>query len=154
MSSIRCRLRAICRHGARLDNGWQLANLPYMRHYLRVSRMAHRMTRTALTFLFCFALGACASSPVVPVGKDTYQVSSHVAGCISCSASVKSLQVANKYCASMGKVSVIRNEQNTTNMFGYNVGNELIFRCVDENDPEYQNPTLRKDNGVTTIESR
>jgi len=54
----------------------------------------------------------------------------------------------------MGKVFVIRNEQNTTNAFGYNVGNELIFRCVNESDPEYQNPTLRKDNGVTTIESR
>lgn len=54
----------------------------------------------------------------------------------------------------MGKFSVIRNEQNTTNAFGYTVGIELVFRCVDENDPEYQNPTLRKDNGVTTVESR
>lgn len=112
------------------------------------------MTKAVLMVITCLGLCACASSPVVPVGKDTYQVSSHVAGCISCSASVKSLQVANRYCASMGKVSVIRNEQNTTNMFGYNVGNELIFRCVDESDPEYQNPILRKDNGVTTIESR
>jgi hypothetical protein len=112
------------------------------------------MTKVTLTAAACFAMTACASSPVVQVGKDTYQVSSHVAGCISCSASVRSLQVANKYCASMGKFSVIRNEQNTTNAFGYNVGNELIFRCVDESDPEYQNPTLRKDNGVTTLESR
>ena len=105
--------------------------------------------------LICLGLAACkTSSPVVPMGKNTYQVSSHVAACVSCSASVKSLQTANKYCASMGRFAVVRNEQNTTNIFGYNVGNELVFSCVDENDPEYQHPTLRKDNGVTTIESR
>jgi len=62
------------------------------------------------------------------------------------------MQAANKFCAQSGKFVVVRNTNSVTNVFGYNVGNELIFSCVDENDPDYVRTTLRKDNGVTTIE--
>jgi hypothetical protein len=86
--------------------------------------------------------------------RQSYQVSSHVGGCVSCSAAVKSLQTANQFCASIGKFVIVRNATNTTNPFGYVVANELTFSCVDKDDPEYVRPTLRKDNGVTTTESR
>jgi hypothetical protein len=79
-------------------------------------------------------------------------VSSHVAACISCSATVKSMQTANAFCAKQGKFAVVRNTSGSTNPFGYNVSNELIFSCIDENDPDYQRPNIRKDNGVTTVE--
>jgi hypothetical protein len=52
----------------------------------------------------------------------------------------------------MGKFVVIRNTSGATNPFGYDNGNQLIFSCVTADDPEYQRPGLRKDNGVTTID--
>jgi hypothetical protein len=93
------------------------------------------------------------ASGVVPAGKDTYMVSSHVGACVSCSAAVKSLKTANEYCEKQGKVVVVRNTSGATNPFGYDNGNQTIFSCVSPDDPEYTRPTLRKDNGVTTIES-
>lgn len=100
-------------------------------------------------------LAACqVSSHVVPAGKDSYMVSSHVAGCISCAASVKSLETANAYCGKEGRVAIVRNSNSTTNGFGYEVGNSMVFSCVAPDDPEYARPNLRKDNGVSTIENR
>jgi hypothetical protein len=69
-----------------------------------------------------------------------------------CSAAVTGLQTANKFCAKMGKFVVIGNTSGATNPFGYDTGNQLIFSCINEDDPEYQRAGLRKDNGVTTIE--
>jgi hypothetical protein len=100
-------------------------------------------------------LGGCeVSGQIIPAGKDSYMVSSHVAACVSCSAAVQGLKTANAYCSKLSKVVVVRNSTSSTNPFGYVVGNDLVFSCVSEDDPEYQRPTLRKDNGVTTIENR
>jgi predicted RNA-binding Zn-ribbon protein involved in translation (DUF1610 family) len=114
------------------------------------------MRVTAIAALALLAvLGGCETSGhVVPAGKDSYMVSSHVAGCISCAASVKSMETANAFCTNQGKVAIVRNTNSTTNGFGYEVGNTTIFSCVSETDPEYTRPSLRKDNGVTTIENR
>lgn len=98
--------------------------------------------------------GCQTSSPIVQAGKDTYMVSSHVSGCVSCSASVQSLKTANDFCAQQNKVVAIRNSQSSTNGFGYQVGNEMLFSCIAEADPENTRPNLRKDNGVLTIENR
>jgi predicted RNA-binding Zn-ribbon protein involved in translation (DUF1610 family) len=110
--------------------------------------------RMALTGAIALLAGCQVSSHVVPAGKDSYMISSHVAGCISCAASVKSLETANAYCGKEGKVAIVRTTNSSTNGFGYEVGNTMVFSCVSSDDPEYQRPTLRKDNGVTTIESR
>ena len=100
-------------------------------------------------------LSACySSSPIIQAGKDTYMVSSHVAACVSCSASVQSLTEANEFCAKQGKVVALRNTESTTNKFGYEVGNRTIFSCISENDPENTRTTLRKDAGVVTIENK
>ena len=100
-------------------------------------------------------LTACqSSSAVIQAGKDTYMVSSQVGGCVGCSASVQSLKTANEYCGKQGKYVAIRNSQTSTNNYGYQVGNELIFSCVSQNDPENTRPNLRKDDGVITIENR
>ena len=107
-----------------------------------------------VAYLLLIGLTGCkVSSPVVPAGKDSYMVSSHVAACVSCSAAIKSLKTANDFCAKQGKVVVVRNTSGATNPFGYDNGNQMIFTCVSADDPEYTRPTLRKDNGVTTIEN-
>jgi predicted RNA-binding Zn-ribbon protein involved in translation (DUF1610 family) len=98
--------------------------------------------------------GCETSSPVVPAGKDSYMVSSHVGACVSCSATVTSLQTANAYCAKQGKVAIVRNSNSTTNAFGYTVGDQTTFSCVSSDDPEYTRPSMRKENGVTTIENK
>jgi hypothetical protein len=113
---------------------------------------APRTVCICLVALALLAAGCKVSSPVTPAGKDTYLVSSHVGACVSCSAAVTGLQTANKFCAKMGKFAVVRNTNSVTNFAGYTVSNELIFSCVDENDPDYQRPNLRKDSGVTTVE--
>ncbi len=81
-------------------------------------------------------------------------VSSHVAACISCSAAVQSLKTANAYCEKQGKGVVVRNTSGAVNPFGYDNGNQTVFSCVAKDSPEYVAPTLRRDNGVTTIESK
>jgi len=98
--------------------------------------------------------GCKVSSPVTQAGKDTYLVSSHVGACVSCSAAVQSLKTANQFCAKEGKFAVMQTSTGATNPFGYNVSNEMLFRCVTADDPAYQHPTLRPDNGVSTIENR
>ncbi len=105
-------------------------------------------------YLLLIAVTACqVSSSVVPAGRDSYMVSSHVGACVSCSAAIKSLKTANDFCAKQGKVVVVRNTSGATNPFGYDNGNQTIFSCVSSDNPEYTRPTLRKDNGVTTIEN-
>lgn len=98
--------------------------------------------------------GCQVSSPITPAGKDTYMISSHVAMCGTCSAAIQSLKTANTFCAKDGKFAVVQMSNGATNGFGYNVSNETLFRCVTTDDPAYQRPTLRPDNGVTTIENR
>jgi hypothetical protein len=107
-----------------------------------------------LAFVLLISVTSCqVSSPIVPAGKDSYMVSSHVGACVSCSAAIKSLKTANDFCAKQGKVVIVRNTSGATNPFGYDNGNQTIFSCVSPDDPEYTRPTLRKDDGVSTIES-
>lgn len=95
--------------------------------------------------------GCSVSSPIMPVGKDTFMVSSHVGACINCAASITSIKAANEYCAQQGKVIVMRNSNSSTNQYGYETSNQLTFSCVSQNDSENTRLTLRKDNGVLTI---
>lgn len=107
------------------------------------------------TFAVAALLAGCqVSSPITPMGRDTYMVSSHVGACVSCSAQVKSLKTANEFCAKQNKFAIVQNSNGFTNPFGYNTSNDMVFSCVTADDPEYTRRTLRKDNGVTTIENR
>ena len=108
-----------------------------------------------IVFAMSVGLAGCeVSSPVVQAGKDTYMVSSHVGACLHCSARIQSMKTANAYCARQGKFAIVRNTSGATNPFGYDNGNDMVFSCVSADDPEYNRPTLRKDNGVTTVERR
>jgi len=126
------------------------ADWPTIAQTIRKGRM-----RTAIFAATIGLIAGCQiSSPITPAGKDTYLVSSHVGACISCSAQVKSLTTANEFCAKEGRFAIVRNTSGAVNPFGYDNGNQMIFSCVTADDPEYTRPTLRQDNGVTTIENR
>jgi hypothetical protein len=111
--------------------------------------------RTPILLVLGTLLAGCEiSTHVVQAGRDTYMVSSHVGACVRCSARIKSLETANKYCAKQGKLAIVRTTSGATNPFGYDNGNDMTFSCLSPDDPEYTRPTLRPDNGVTTIETR
>jgi hypothetical protein len=82
--------------------------------------------------------GCVVSSPVVPAGNNTYMVSSRSRACLKCTMASTALQTANQFCASKGKSLVIHNTSGYMNPFGYNAENQLIFSCLDQNDPALQ----------------
>ncbi len=85
--------------------------------------------------------GCLISSPIVSSGNDTYVVSSRSRACFSCASAATALQAANDFCGKMGKSLVIRNTSGYMNPFGYNSSNQLVFSCLDENDPAVQRST-------------
>lgn len=95
------------------------------------------------------ALAGCVStSEIVPAGKDTYMVTgaSH-GGAAGGKEGAAALKAANAHCEKMGKHLQIRR---TDSGYSLNYASmNLIFSCLDENDPEYKRPDLRKD--PTTI---
>jgi hypothetical protein len=97
-------------------------------------------------------LTACSTSPVVSIGKDSYLVSAtSVPG--STSAAAKAILAANKTCAAQGKSVVIKTMQGKEAVLFQNEGGATVtFSCVDAHSPEYIAPTLRKDNGISTIQ--
>lgn len=99
--------------------------------------------------------GCVTASEIVPAGKDSYMISaSAMGGLNSGKGIIEATKTANAYCAKSGKFIVIRHSETGGNAgFGGEHSN-LIFTCVNENDPEYGRPNLRKDNGVSTIENR
>ena len=86
--------------------------------------------------------GCTTTSQIVPVGKDSYIVSSSSPGTMhKASVAVRAAEAANAYCEKLGKHMVIR--QTADNHLGI-TGNEtnLLFGCVSDTDPEYMHPAL------------
>jgi hypothetical protein len=99
---------------------------------------------------------SCASpSKVVPCGKDTYMLAmDDIWGGNSPSGlQIKAAEKANDYCASMGKVIQIRNASSTGAWGWTATSSNLIFSCLDANDPENTRPILRKEPDIV-IENR
>jgi hypothetical protein len=107
-------------------------------------------TKTLAALALSDTLGACVStSEIVPVGPDSYMVSSSTSGSalLAGRAPIVSAKEANKYCASQGRHMVIRRTDSAVIGLG-NGTNALVFSCVTDTDPEYQRPNLRKDPNV------
>lgn len=98
-------------------------------------------------------LAGCATGRVSPAGKDTYIVSATRCGfCEPVQGYVT--QIAAQYCTELHKNLLVRNISGN-NVQPWAPGNATItFSCLNDSDPEYTRPNLRKDNGVTTIEAR
>jgi hypothetical protein len=89
------------------------------------------------------ALAGCVSmgSDVVPIGRDTYQLKI---------TNAKALRTADGYCNELGKHLVFeRNTEADEDRFSSHKSN-LIFECLDENDPEY---VRAKEHAVSLIPS-
>jgi hypothetical protein len=104
--------------------------------------------------LLVATLSSCAtiSSDVVPIGKDTYQLSMTGVGfATQGNTSVKALKAANAYCTKMNKHMVFQHSAQS-GVYGFSPRQDnLVFMCLDENDPAYARTNIRKDDGVLTV---
>lgn len=85
--------------------------------------------------IVCLLLAGCVSvSEVVPVGKDTYTVSSEMSGNFPSWSEVKQLALrrGNEHCSSLGKQMVV-GKWETHGARGWTPLNaELTFQCADK----------------------
>ena len=105
-----------------------------------------------------FLCTACASTTgVLQLGKDTYTVSAGMSGTGSVSGNntaskQHAFTEATKYCRKLGKQMLVKNDSLDASMAGSTT--ELVFRCLDETDPEFHSkPDYRKEPDVA-IEHR
>ena len=98
---------------------------------------------TRILILLTLVLTACATigSDVVPVGKDTYQLEMTGVGfATQANTNVKALKAANEYCTKLGKHMVPKNSTES-GVYGWSPRQDnLVFMCLDENDPAYVHP--------------
>ena len=110
---------------------------------------------TILTIGSALILGGCASSGVMPMGPDTYMIST--SNEISPAyAKRAALTEANEHCRQLGRQMIPLNTRSAAHRdaLGDNIATfDFMFRCVSENDPEFKRPTMRKEADVI-IEDR
>lgn len=114
------------------------------------------MKTRAAAIVITVALSGCATtSEIVPYGKDSYLLAAEDAwgGHSQGALQVKAAKAAAEFCGRQNKVFVVRNT-NASGVAGWtSTSSTLIFSCVDEQDPEYQRPNLRREPS-TVIEDR
>jgi hypothetical protein len=97
------------------------------------------MTKLIPVLLLTTSLAACASSGAMPVGPDTYVITSRappVAGG-SMTAETNAISEANAYCQGLGRQMVMMSDQNG------GVQSRISFRCLAPGDPELKRPNLK-----------
>jgi hypothetical protein len=80
-------------------------------------------------------------SDVVPVGKDTYQLSMTGVGfATQANTNIKALKAANDYCSKIGKHMVPASSAES-GVYGWSPRQDnLVFKCLEGNDPGYLQP--------------
>ena len=88
-------------------------------------------------------IAGCATigSDVVPVGKDTYQMSMTGVGfATQANTDIKALKAANDYCNKLNKHMVPKTSAES-GVYGWSPRQDnLVFTCLDANDPAYLHP--------------
>jgi hypothetical protein len=89
---------------------------------------------------------SCASiSDVVPVGKDTFMISgsSRAFAAGGGTLRVELIKEATKFCDKQNKVLLMKNSTSKDMVFGQSAAHsDVIFRCLHENDPEFERPEI------------
>jgi hypothetical protein len=91
-------------------------------------------------------VAGCVTGPsnIVPVGKDTYQLSMTGVGfATQANTNVKALRTASEYCDKLGKhLGLQRNSE--AGVYGFSPRqSNLTFLCLDANDPDYAHAKLQ-----------
>jgi len=109
-----------------------------------------------LIFVLVVLSGCAASSAVKPYGKDSYMISVDdiMGGDSPGKLQVKAEQKAKAYCAKQGKVMHVSKEIGHGVKDWTSTSANLIFSCIDENDPENTRPDPRKEADTVIEDSR
>src|ERR1700692_4920894 len=102
----------------------------------------------AVIGLAILTLAGCVTVPstVVPVGKDTYQLSMTGVGfATQANTNVKALQAANQYCDKMGKHLVLQHNGEAGVYGGSPRQANLTFLCLNADDPDYVRAKVQLD---------
>jgi hypothetical protein len=96
-------------------------------------------------------LEGCVTIPshVVPIGKDTYQLSvTGVGFATQANTNVKALKAAGDYCDTLGKHLMFQHASES-GVYGFSPRqNNLVFLCLDANDPGYVRGDVHSDPAV------
>jgi hypothetical protein len=89
---------------------------------------------------------ATVQSRVVPIGKDTYQLSMTGVGfATQANTNIKALKAANDYCDKMNKHLVFQHSSES-GVYGFSPRQDnLVFLCLDANDPAYTRTNVQRD---------
>ena len=97
-----------------------------------------RLTITFTILLIAATISSCATSPIIPIGTDTYMISQTSAGGIFKSMSSLKAEVitrANAFAESKGKVAVAVASKESPAYPGHMPNFEYQFRLMDKDDP-------------------
>lgn len=96
-------------------------------------------------------LAGCATiaSDVVPIGRDTYQISMTGVGfATQANTNIKALKAANAYCTKMNKHLVVQHSSES-GVYGWSPRQDnLVFMCLKEDDPAYARVKVQRDPSV------
>ncbi len=95
-------------------------------------------------------LAGCVTSSVVAIGPQSYTLSATRCGLCE-PVNAYATEQAGKYCVAQGRYLIVRNISGNNLQPMFPGSATINFSCVTEDDPEYQRPNMRKDDGVLTI---
>ncbi|MGK2951159.1 MAG: hypothetical protein ACSLEZ_02085 [Thiobacillus sp.] len=94
-------------------------------------------------------LAGCANSGPQSIGKDTYMATVKVPFSGISGAKAQALTTANANCVSLGKEMMLGDIRSSECMLrGGCAEAQIIYSCLDKNDPRYQAPHMQKDPGA------
>jgi len=108
-------------------------------------REQHLRSQVGILIVACAAFSGCVStSDVFEMGKDTYSFSANADGFRSAaSARQSAFEAGREMCSKQGKRFMLVNEDTSRTRIGIDTTVDVTFRCVSENDPEYNRPRIR-----------
>lgn len=108
--------------------------------------------KTSIILLAAIFLAGCANTGPQPIGKDTYIESVRVPFSGQSGAKAEALATANKHCAQEGKKLLLDHITSSECALHGGCGEaEIMYLCLNENDPRFKSPHMRKE-ADTTIE--
>lgn len=99
--------------------------------------------------LLCALLGGCASTGIIPMGKDMYLVSKKSPGGVAVPPSEIKAEIlieANEYCKTLGaNIDIINVKEIEARPFVRMSSAELQFMCLHTNDTELTHTRINRD---------
>lgn len=107
--------------------------------------MSSNVRMVACIALIFFITGCVSTSSPLEMGRDTYSVSATADGFRdAASARQSAFESGRKLCASQGKRFMFVNEKVSKTRMDIDTTVDIVFRCLNENDPEYTRPNIKQ----------